>query len=86
MQPQLPPANPVVRVGNLMDRWFCSGFFVGDDTIVTAGHCVTGDRYYGANAISGESARRLNRRAWTTSTSPPSTASFAFTTTSAVKS
>ncbi len=36
------PANPVVRLGDIMDRWFCSGFYVGDNTIVTAGHCVTG--------------------------------------------
>src|ERR1043166_2251423 len=37
------PANPVVRVGDVKDRWFCSGFYVGDNTVITAGHCFFGD-------------------------------------------
>src|ERR1043166_6917705 len=34
------PANPVVRIGDVKDRWFCSGFYIGDNTVITAGHCM----------------------------------------------
>lgn len=35
------PANPVVHIG--VNVLTCSGFYVGGDMVVTAGHCVSGN-------------------------------------------